>query len=532
MCLPRSGDSARPGQTHRSAPTRGCVIFSNTIKPLYSYGRLIRLLLTESVLLAGIGGLFGLAFAFVGARFLKGLIRAELPTWVAIDLDWRALMFTLAVSLLTGLVTGLAPALQASNPDLNELLKEGAKGSQGEARLRLRKALIIAEIALSLTLLVGAGLLVKSFLRLRQTDLGFNPDNLLTMRVALPWRKYRGEQGLEKQKQFYDQLLNRLTHLPGVEAATMISNLPLASERQEGKLTFIVDGQSADEQQRNPFLNDLRVNPNYFQVMGIPLLAGRYLNEFDTENTERVGVVSQRLAERAFPNQNPIGKRLKVGNLFSESKWTTIVGVVRNVKHEEVSGDGGMDLYAPYQQAVDANMYLLLRTKVPPLTVADVATRAVWVGDPEQSTFNVTTMEARIADTVWQRRLSGALFLVFAGLALVLASIGIYGVMSYAVSQRAREIGIRLAMGAQPGDVLRLVIGQGAKLIAIGLALGLVAAFVAARLMTGLLYQVSAVDPLTYLLVSSLLAAVALVSCYIPARRSMKVDPIIALRVE
>jgi putative ABC transport system permease protein len=495
-------------------------------------GRLIRQLLTESVLLAGMGGLLGLAFAVGGARLLKGLIRAELPTWVTIELDWRVLMFTLAVSLLTGLIAGLAPALQASKPNLNELLKEGAKGSQGEARLRLRKALIVAEVALALALLIGAGLLVKSFLRLQQTDLGFNPDNLLTMRVALPWRKYSSERGLEQQKQFYEQLLDRLSHLPGVEAAAMISNLPLASERQEGKLTFTVDGQSADEQQRNPFLNDLRVNPNYFQVMGVPLLAGRYLNEFDTENTERVGVISQRLAERAFPNQDPIGKRLKTGNLFSESKWTTIVGVVRNVKHEEVTGDGGMDLYVPYRQAVDANMYLLLRTKVPPLTLADAATRAVWAGDPEQSAFNIATMEARIADTVWQRRLSGTLFLVFAGLALVLASIGIYGVMSYAVSQRTREIGIRLAMGAQPGDVLRLVVGQGAKLIAIGLGLGLIAAFVAARLITGLLYQVSAVDPITYLLVPLLLAAVALMACYIPARRATKVDPIIALRVE
>jgi putative ABC transport system permease protein len=466
-------------------------------------GRLIRQLLTESILLASLGGLLGLAFAFGWVRLLKSLIRAELPTWIAIDIDWRVLVFTLAVSLLTGVVAGLAPALQASKPDLNELLKEGAKGSQG-GRQGLRQALIVAEVALALALLVGAGLLVKSFLRLRQTDLGFNPDNLLTMRVALPWRKFNDQQGTERQRQFFKQLLERLAALPGAEAAAMTSNLPLSSERQEGKLTFTIEGQSADEQQRNPFLNDLRVSPNYFQTMGIPLIAGRTLNEFDTTNTDRVGVISQRLAERMFPNQNPIGKRLKVGDLLSQSQWTTIVGVVRNVKHEEIAGDGGMDLYVSYQQVGDSNMYLLLRTKVPPLNLADAATRAVWASDPEQSVFNVAAMEARIADTVWQRRLSGTLFLVFAGLALALAAIGIYGVMSYAVSQRTREIGIRLAMGAQTRDVLKLVIGQGAKLIALGLGTGLLIA----------------------------LGAVALAACWIPARRATKVDPMIALRTE
>jgi putative ABC transport system permease protein len=308
--------------------------------------------------------------------------------------------------------------------------------------------------------------------------------------------------------------------------------LPLSSERQEGKLTFTIEGQSADEQQRNPFLNDLRVSPNYFQTMGIPLIAGRTLNEFDTTNTDRAGVISQRLAERMFPNQNPIGKRLKVGDLLSQSQWTTIVGVVRNVKHEEIAGDGGMDLYVSYQQVGDSNMYLLLRTKVPPLNLADAATRAVRASDPEQSVFNVATMEARIADTVWQRRLSGTLFLVFAGLALALAGIGIYGVMSYAASQRTREIGIRLAMGAQTRDVLKLVIGQGAKLIALGLGTGLLIALAGARFITSLLYQVKAFDALIYLIVLLALGAVALAACWIPARRATKVDPMIALRTE
>ena len=345
-------------------------------------------------------------------------------------------------------------------------------------------------------------------------------------------RKYNDAQGPERQNQFYKQLLERLVALPGVESAAMTSNLPLSSERQEGKLTFTLEGQSAEEQQRNPYINDLRVSPNYFQTIGVRLIRGRLLNEFDTADTERAGVISKRLAEREWPGQDPIGKRLKVGGVNSQSKWTTIVGVVGDVKHEEIAGEGGLDLYVSYQQVGYSDMYLLLRTKVAPMALADAATRAVWAGDPEQSTFDIVTMEERITDTVWQRRLSGALFIVFAGLALALASVGIYGVMSYMVSQRTREIGVRMAMGARPRDVLKLVIGQCAMLIAVGLGAGLIVAFIASRIINHLLYQVSATDPLTYLVVPLLLAAVALVACYIPARRAMKVDPMTALRVE
>ncbi len=494
-------------------------------------GRLMRQLLTESVLLAGSGGVVGLAFAWLSVRGLKSLIRAELPSWVAIDLDGRVLVFTLVVSLLTGLLAGLAPAWQASKPDLNDLLKEGAKGSQG-GRQQLRKALVVAEVALAMVLLIGAGLLVKSFARLQQTELGFHPQNLLTMRVALPWRKYNDEQGVERQRQFFQQLLARLSTLPGVEAAALTSNLPLAAERQEGKLTFTIEGQSADEQQRNPFANDLRVSPNYFPTMGIRLLKGRYLNDTDTAQTERVGVISERFAARVFPNQDPIGKRLKSGALYSDAQWTTIVGVVGNVKHEAIAGEGGYDLYVSYQQVNDANMYLLLRTKVPPHTLAAAATQAVWASDPEQSTFNLVTMDERIADTVWQRRLAGTLFLVFAALALALAGVGIYGVMAYTVGQRTREIGIRMALGASPRMVLRLIVGQGARLIALGLGIGVVIALLGGQIIKSLLYGVSSVDPLIYVVVLLVLAGVALLACWIPARRATQVDPMMALREE
>ncbi|MBL8149777.1 MAG: ABC transporter permease [Blastocatellia bacterium] len=493
--------------------------------------RLIRQLLTESVLLAGFGGIVGLAFAWSWVRWLKILIRAELPSWVVIDLDWSVLTFTFVLSLLTGIVAGLAPALQASNPNLNELLKDGVKGSQGRQH-RLRKLFVVVEVALAVVLLIGAGLLVESFRRLQQTELGFNPTNLLTMRIALPWRKYDDEKGSERQKQFFRQLLTNLSALPGVDSSSMTSNLPLSAERQEGKQTFTIEGQSADQQQNNPFINDLCVSPNYFQSMSIQLISGRYLDDTDTEQTERVGIISKRLADYAFPNQNPIGKRLKVGGLASKAKWTNIVGVVGNVKHEEVSGDGGLDLYTSYQQVGSDNMYILLRTKVTPHSLITAATQTVWANDPEQSTFNIVTMEERIADTIWQQQLASTVFLIFGGLALLLAAIGIYGVVAYTVGQRTREIGIRMALGAQPQELLWMIVRQNAALVAIGLFCGLAVSLVAGRVIKSLLYGVNSTDPLIYSAVLVILAAVAFIATWIPARRATEIDPLSALRQE
>jgi len=352
------------------------------------------------------------------------------------------------------------------------------------------------------------------------------------MRVALPWRKYADDEGPEKQRQFFQQLLQRLTAMSGVEAVALTSNLPLSGETQEGKTTFTIEGQSAAEQQRNPYLNDLRVSPDYLRAMGIPLLRGRFFNEFDSTKTERVGVISRRFADLAFPGQDPIGKRIKVGAVDSKAQWTNIIGLVGDVKHEQIASDGGLDLYVSYQQVLDSNMYLLLRTKVPPLTLADQTTREVWASDPEQSTFNIVAMDTRVADTIWQLRLSGTLILIFAGLALVLSAIGIYGVMSYAVSQRDRELGIRIAMGATRRDVLRLIIIQGLKLIALGVGFGLLGAFAVSRIMRGLLYSVSPTDLLTFLLVPLFLTGVAIVACLIPAHRATRVDPLVALRNE
>ena len=495
--------------------------------------RLIRQLLTESLLLSLAGGVAGLAMAYWLVKMLVTIIGVELPPWMRISIDGRVLAFTFAVSILTGLLAGLLPALQASRPDLNELLKEGTRGSSGAARShRARRALVVAEVALALVLLVGAGLMVKSFIRLQQVALGFNADNLLTFRVALPWRKYTGEERVPAMVAFYKQAMEKLSALPGVESVAANSNLPLTGETEIGKSTFTVEGQSVDEQQQNPYINDLRVSSNYFQTIGIPLVKGRFFNEYDTRNSLRVGIISDRLANLIFSGQDPIGRRLKVGGIDSKATWTTIVGVVGSVKHEQVAGESGLDLYVSYQQVPDGNMYLVMRTKAEPRGLSEAATREIWGIDPEQSTFNFMTMEERIADTIWQRRLSGALFVMFAVIALALAAVGIYGVMSYSVSQRTREIGIRMALGASSRVVLRMVLREALKLMLIGGAVGIGAAFALTRVITSMLYGVSATDPITFLAVPLLLSGVALIAALVPALRAARVDPMIALRAE
>jgi putative ABC transport system permease protein len=495
-------------------------------------GRLISQLLTESVVLALLGGGIGVALAYWWVKVIAGMIGIELPPWMTIEIDGPVLLFTLAVSIITGLLSGIVPALRASNPNLNELLKEGGRGSAGGGHQGLRRALVIAEIALALVLLSGAGLMVRSFWRLQSIDLGFNPDRLLTLRVALPWRKFNDEQGPARIKLFYQQTLEKMAALPGVTAAAATSNLPLSGESETGKIAITVEGQSVDEQHRNPYVNEMLVSPNYFQTMGIQVLMGRYLNEFDVETTERVSVISERLAGRIWPGKDPIGKRLKAGSPSSTSTWSTVIGVVKNVKHEQVAGEGGLDLYTSYRQVPDANMYLLLRTNGEPGVLTEAATRVIWAMDPEQSAFSVMTMEQRISDTIWQRRMSGALFAIFALLALALSGVGIYGVMSYAVSQRTREIGVRMALGARPRDILKIVLGEVLRMMLIGGLIGVIGAMTLARAIAGLLYGVRATDPITFLAVSLLLGAVAMLAGFLPARRAARTSPIEALRRE
>jgi putative ABC transport system permease protein len=491
---------------------------------------LMRHILAETVLLSLIGGAFGLLFANWGVAGISSLIHIQLPPWMTISVDRPVLFFTLGISIFAGILSGLMPALHATRPNMNELLKEGTRGSSfGSQKQALRRALVTAEIALALILLIGAGLMVRTFLQLQNTELGFNPQNILTIRIALPWKKY---ETLDQTEPFTTQLLEHLKALPGVTDAVVTSNLPLSGEAEEGKITFTLEGQSWDQQQKNPYINDISISPGYFHLMKIPLLQGRLLEESDQANSPRVAIVSRHFAERIWPGQNPLGKRLKAGSPDSEAQWTTIIGVVGNVKHENVTGNEGLDLYVSYRQVTTSNVYVLLKGRMNPVGLAEEATKTVWRLDADQSTFDVQTMEQRIAGILWQRRISGILVILFAILAVVLAGIGIYGVMSYSISQRTREIGIRIALGARGKDVREMVLREVLHLFVLGSAIGLPGAIVLSWLMSSLFYKVSPLDPPTYVSVPILLLLVAVTAGGLPAYRASRIDPIDALRYE
>jgi putative ABC transport system permease protein len=506
--------------------------------------RLVRQMLTESLLLTLAGGAVGLGLAALCVRLLARLIAVELPHWMKFGVDARVLGFTLALSIVTGVLAGLVPALQASKPDLNESLKESAKGSSGGARgSRVRRALVVAEVAFALVLLGGAGLMIQSFVRLRQTALGFDATNLLTLKVDPPWSRYKL---VEETAPFYRRVIEEVERLPGVESAAFNDSLPLAGQDvREGvnKLTVAVEGQPPGERERNPFVNAQIVSPGYFRTLKIPLARGRLFDGRDIQNAPPVAVINERLARHFWPDRDPSGERLQLGQRSQnyrpvtdaardDQPWLTVIGVVGDVRQRGVAGEAGLDVYVCDQQLFSPESYLAVRANVAPLALVEQVKQAVWKADPEQSVFDIRTMERRVADTIWQQRLAGVVMMLFAGLALTLAAVGIYGVMSYTVSQRTREIGVRVALGAQRRDVLKLVLGEGLKLIAVGAVLGLVASLVLTRVMASLLYGVGAGDPLTFVAVPLLLSAVALIACYLPARRAAKIDPLIALRQE
>jgi len=505
-------------------------------------GRLIRQMLVESLLLTLIGGALGLALSVVCVELMTNLMRFDLPAWMKITIDGRVLLFTLAVSVLTGLAAGVAPALQASRPDLNQSLKDGTKGgsSSGAAGHRARRALVVAEMALALALMAGAGLMVKSLLNLRQTPLGFDSSATLTMKMDPPWSKYSF---VKQTAPFYKRVIEEVERLPGVESAAFNDSLPLAGQDvREGtnKLRIEIEGQPADEQQRNPYVNAQIVSPGYFRTLKIAAAAGRLFDERDSQQSTLMAVVSQRVAESFWPGQDAIGKRLKLTgrdqNYRLDSNepdpWLTVAGVAANVRQRGVMSEPGLDVYVCDQQIFAPESYLAVRAKVDPLTLTQQVKEAVWRADPKQSVFDIQPLEQRVEKTIWQQRLAGLVLLLFAGLGLLLAGVGVYGVISYATEQRRREIGIRVALGAQASDVFRLVVGEGLKLSLIGAALGAIFAWLLARAISHLFYNVSANDPLTFLAVAATLLAVALLACWFPARRAMRVDPMVALRGE
>jgi putative ABC transport system permease protein len=491
---------------------------------------LVRQLLTESVILALGGGLIGLLLARWSVQSLVAL-NHNLPQGSEVTVDARVMLFTLGVSVVTGLLFGLAPALQMSQTNLQETLKDGSRsGTSDMAGRAVRRALVVAEVALSLTLLVGAGLLIRSVAKLQGVDPGFEPKNVLTFNLALPAVKYQSD---TSQIQFFNQLLPVLNAVPGVRAAGVTSVMPFGGGWSTSSLS--VEGVTVPDGQNGPWGDVRVVSPRFFETLRIPLKRGRLFTEQDRQGSPPVMVIDEQFAKKYFPNTDPIGKRATFGGGNSkapDSNWMTIIGVVGHTAHEGLDADPRIQYYMPVAQAAGRFMSVAMSTKGDPNAVVGAVRNAVHSVDPGMPIAQVNTLEKMIDGSVGQRRLSMILLGLFSGIALLLASIGIYGVMSYSVAQRSRELGIRMALGAERGSVLRLVVGQGMGLAGLGVVIGLVAAFGLTRFLAAQLYGVGATDPTTFGTVAGLLVVVALLASLLPAMRATRVDPVVALRDE
>jgi putative ABC transport system permease protein len=490
--------------------------------------QLIRQLLTESLVLSFLGGGLGLLLAIWGTGLVESFGSKLNPMFHDIHVDLRCLGFTLVISIITGLIFGLAPALQLSRPNLAESLKEGGRGSGPSAsRNRLRSGLVVAEIALTLVLLVCAGLLVRSVMRLRNVDTGFNAQNILAMNIGLPRIKYPKP---ENWISFNQQVSERLAALPGVKAAGTTSVLPL-SDNFDGRGLLVEDHPKPRGEEISV---DLYIaTPGYLRAMEIPLLKGRAITEQDTSDSFKVALINKTMADQLWPNQDPLGRHISFPSDQKNPKpWRTVVGVVHDVTQTGLDKKASMQIYVPHSQFPQSVSTIVVKTDMEPTAMTTAIRREILALDKDQAVFNVTTLEQLMGESILLRRFVMLLLLAFAALALALAAIGIYGVISYVASQRTHEIGIRMALGAQAGDILKLIIGNGMALALIGVVAGLAGAFAITRLMAGLLFGVTATDAVTFASVSAGLIAIALLACYIPARRATKVDPLVALRYE
>jgi putative ABC transport system permease protein len=495
-----------------------------------SRSRVVRLLLTESLLLAVVGGAVGLLLAIWSLDLLVSLKPANLPRLAEISVKRTVFLFTLEVSVITGVLFGLAPALQVSKMDLNEGLKESSRGgTDSPRRHRMRALLVVSEVALSLVLLVGAGLMIRSFSRLLAVDPGFKADHVLTAFVSLPPSKYPKR---EQQTAFFDRLLERLRNVPGVSAAGLVTDIPLYGGSSTG---FDVEGRAPAAPGQRAMTDYRLINSDYFAAMGMKLVKGRPFSRADNETAPGVVIINETLAARFFPGEDPIGNRLDLSGEPRDLR--EIVGVVGDVRNYGVDAEVKPEVYVPFLQSapeylagVASALTIVVRSAIEPATFAAALREQVQALDKDQPVSAIRTMEWYLADSMAQRRFNMLLLGVFAGLALVLAAVGIYGVIAYTVTQRTHEMGIRIALGARGGDILRLVFANAMVTTLAGIVIGLAAAFALTRLLQSLLYQVTATDPFVFATIPVLLLVVAVVATYIPARRAMKVDPITALR--
>jgi putative ABC transport system permease protein len=496
-----------------------------------SRSRIVAQLVTESVLLSIAGAALGLGVAQAGVTLMRNGMPPEIQRyilgWNDIHLDSRALLFTLAAAMAAGILAGLAPAWQCSKPNLTDALKEGGRSSSvGKARQRLRGILVAGEVALAVVLLVGAGLMVRGFSTLLKSGASLDPSTLLTLRLAITDHKYHEKY---QQAEFYRQVLERIQSLPGVRNATVVSALPY-SDHSSGR-NFTIEGRQVEPGNHPNGMYQV-ASPGYFETLHIPVRQGRLLNESDGAQAPKVALISERMAERWWKNESPIGRHIKIGDPDTKSDWMTIVGVVGDVVHNPYDRAPRRTIYVPYRQAPMLWMDVGVRTAGDPMALAPAVTAAIRSVDPEQPITDLRSMEKQIHNRAIGLNYMAALMGVFGGIALLLSAIGVYGVMSYLVSEQTHEIGVRVALGAARGSVLRMILRRGLMTTGAGLAVGLPLAYAFARLMESLVFGVAATDPVTFISIPLALVMAAALAVYIPARRAMNIDPIVALRYE
>lgn len=504
--------------------------------------RIVRLLLMESCVLASIGGLAGLAVAWGVLAALMAILQPQLPPWVDVRLDFVVLGASIVLALIAGLTAGAVPAVRFSHRALEATLRGTMRGSAGAARGSLRRALTVAETAFAVILLVAAGLAARSLSRLAAVDLGFAPSGVLSFRVDPPWGRYPDA---ATTSEFYRRAIEELERLPGVDAAAVNQNLPIARQPDAVTRTVYVEGQPPMRRGDQPFVNVQPITPRYFETMRIPLMRGRAFTPLDLAGTQPVALVNARLANRYWPGRDPIGQRLRLEGPETRSAaldpagaqasdapmpWVTVVGVVADVRHEAVTAPAGFDVYLPVTQEFAGDGYVVVRTHVDPHAITPLIGPAIRRIDADQSIFDVRTLEAQLDRALWSQRLTGWLFPAFAALAWLLAAVGLYGVVSHAVAERVREIGVRLALGARPRQILRAIGGDALLTVGLGAVVGLLLAWPLARVSARFFFEVSPGDPLIYLATLASLALAALAGVVVPSRRALRIDPVSALR--